>query len=221
MAKTLLNAVNDIFRLAELISGDANALTSLTDSARQGDIDTSIMAFNQVIDELYTSAGISNYSQQAQDTITIATGTRNYTLHTNLVRLHWPLIDKTRGTYIYEFEEGYDALLELDPEITSTGTPVFGCISPVDGSVYLFPTPTSADNGHVYTYQYDKDLGMSLAADTVPFNETIYRAVIPAAFQIWKRERRGAFDGAIFKTHFGRAARLLSSQVPDDDYSPR
>jgi len=221
VAKTLLNATNDMFKMAGLISGDADALTTLTDSARQKDIDWCGIALNQVIDELYTSASISNDSQQAEDTITLATNTRNYTLHTNLVRLHWPLIDKTHTQFIFEFAPGYDELLKLDPEVNDTGLPFLGCIRPTDGALYVFPTPTSAYNGYVYTYQYDKDLALSVASDTVPFNDTIYRAVIAAAFQVWKRERRDQFDAQLFKAHFGRAARLLSSRAPDEDYSPR
>ena len=90
--KTLLNAVNDMFKTANLIAGDADALTSLTDSARQGDIDYCVIALNQVIDELYTSTGVARPAQQASSTITLATGTRAYSLVANYVRLHWPLI---------------------------------------------------------------------------------------------------------------------------------
>src|SRR5512138_2088024 len=103
MAKTLLNAVNDMFKLAGIISGDADALTSLTDSARQTDIDHCVIALNEVIDELYTIGDISRPNQQAASTVTLVTGTRNYTLATNYVRLHWPLIDHTNSQYIEEY----------------------------------------------------------------------------------------------------------------------
>lgn len=219
--KTLLNAVNDMFKMANIIAGDADSLTSLTDSARQGDIDYCVIALNQVIDELYTSDRDPSPSQQATSTITLATGTRSYSLVANYVRLHWPLIDKTHSQYIWQEEQGYDYLLSLDPEGDDDGLPYLGVVSPIDGTLYVYPTPTSADNGKIYTYQYDKNLGLSSASDTVPFNDTVYRAVVPAAFQIWKRERRNQFDEALFKTHLGRAARLLSGVPPSDHYSPR
>lgn len=219
--KTLLEAVNDMFKMAHIIAGDADALTTLTDSARQADIDYCVIALNQVIDELYTSSDEPRPTQQAESTITLATGTRAYALATNYVRLHWPLIDKTNGQYIYEYEEDYNDILEDDPEQVWSGLPTYGVIRPTDGKLYVNAAPTSADNGKVYTYQYDQDMELSLAADEVPFNNTIYRAVIPAAFQVWKRERRDQFDPELFKAHFGRAARLLSGVAPSDNYCPR
>ncbi len=219
--KTLLNSVNDLFKLANLTAGDQDALTTLTDTARQHDIDAAILAVNQTIDEMYATLDESRPSQQAQSTITLATSTRNYTLATNYVRLHWPLIDKTNGQYIYEYEGDYDDLLELDPETTSTGLPIWAVIRPTDGALYVFPTPTSADNGKVYTYQYDQDTELTAAASTVPFNNFVYRAFIPAAFQLWKRERRGEFDTQLFKVHLGRALRRMPQVGASDNYNPR
>src|SRR5512139_1234445 len=221
MAKTLLNAVNDMFKLAGIISGDADALTSLTDSARQTDIDHCVIALNEVIDELYTIGDVARPQQQVGATITLATSTRNYSLATNYVRLHWPLIDHTNSQYIVEHPGGYDDLLAMDPEVDDTGLPVVGVIRPTDGSLYVYPTPDSTVNGRIYTYQYDKDTELSAYTDTVPFNNIIYRSVLPAAFQLWKRERRGTFDAAMFKIHFGRAARLLSQVPASDNYCPR
>lgn len=51
MAKTLLNGVNEVFKRIKLIQGDAAALTSLTDSARQHSIDLAIQIWNEVVDE--------------------------------------------------------------------------------------------------------------------------------------------------------------------------
>src|ERR1044071_3763515 len=102
MAKTLLDGVNDLFKLADLIAGDQGALTSLTDSPRQHDIDASVIAINQTIDELYSTAEISLPKQLGEDNITLVTNTRNYTLHTNFNRMHFPLIDRVNTQYIWE-----------------------------------------------------------------------------------------------------------------------
>lgn len=221
MAKTLLNCVNDLFKLANLTAGDADALTTLTDSARQHDIDASILAVNQTIDEMYSTIDEALPQQQASSTITLVTGQRNYSLVSNFVRLHWPLIDHTNAQYIYEFDGSYDDILEIDPEVDNTGTPYWAVIRPTDGSLYVYPTPTSAENGNIYTYQYDQDTELTAAASTVPFNNFVYRAFIPAAFQIWKRERRGEFDAALFKQHLGRALRRLPRVGAKDNYNPR
>lgn len=221
MAKTLLNSINDLFKLANLIAGDADALTSLTDSARQHDIDAGILALNQTIDELYTSSEVPLPQQQAESTVVLATGTRFYSLATNFNRLHWPLIDKTNAQYIYKYDGTYDDLLALDPEQDNTGLPLYAVIRPTDSKLFLDVAPTATENGNTYTYQYDKDLALSSSSDTVPFNDAVHRAVIPAAFQIWKRERRGEFDQGIFKAHIGRASRLLTQIVQRADYCPR
>lgn len=221
MAKTLLNSVNDLFKLANLAAGDQDALTSLTDSARQHDIDSCILALNQTIDELYSSSELAMPQQQAESTIVLATGTRFYSLATNFNRLHWPLIDKTNQNYIYQYSGTYDDLLALDPEQDDTGLPLWGVIRPTDSKLFLNVAPTSAENGNTYTYQYDKDLELSASSDTVPFNNVVYRAVIPAAFQAWKRERRGEFDQGLFKAHIGRASRLLTQVNQRSHYCPR
>jgi hypothetical protein len=219
--KTLLNAVNDLLRRAGIIAGDSAVLTTLTDSARQVDIDQAVQIINEGIEELYSSIGTGLPNQQTSATITLATGTRAYILATGLVRLHWPLIDKTNSQFIDEYGPGYDELLELDPEQDDTGLPQYGVIRPTDSYLFLDLAPTSADNGKIYTYQYDKDISVSSASDTVPFNDTIYRAMIPAWFQLWKRERRNEFDKDLFKMSIGRASRLLPQTAPRTNYCPR
>lgn len=221
MAKTLLNCVNDLFKMAGLVAGDADALTTLTDLARQHDIDACILAVNQTIDEMYSTGDTALPQQQASSTITLVTGQRNYTLVTNFVKLHFPLIDHTNSQYIFEYKGGYDDILELDPEVDDTGIPNVAVIRPTDGSLYVYPTPTSAENGNIYTYQYDQDTELTAAASTVPFNNFVYRAFLPAAFQLWKRERRGEFDQVLFKSHLGRAMRRLGMVGADDNYNPR
>lgn len=221
MAKTLLNSVNEIFRRVSLVAGDSGLLTSLTDSARQVDVDVAVQAVNEGMDELYSTVGRAMPNQQASSTITLATNTRNYSLASDLIRLHWPLIDRTHNQYVYEYGPGYDGLLLLDPEQDDTGQPFWGVIRPTDGNLFLDRAPTSTYNGNVYTYQYDKDLVMSLATDTVPFDNAVFRAMVPAWVQIWKRERRNEFDDVLFKASIGRAARLLPQVGPRSSWSPR
>ena len=53
MAYTLLDAVNLSLKRVRVIQGDAGVLTTLTDSARQADIDIMIQAWNEIISDLY------------------------------------------------------------------------------------------------------------------------------------------------------------------------
>ena len=112
-------------------------------------------------------------------------------------------------------------MLQDDLEQDDTGLPHFGAIRPTDGSLYLDVAPTATDNGNVYTYQYDKDISLSAATDTVPFSDAAFRAMVPAWVQLWKREIRNEFDGDLFEASIGRAARFLPQTQPRDSYNPR
>lgn len=221
MAKTLLNAVNEILKRVNENAGDAAALTTLTDSARQHPIDLCVQVINEGVDKLYTSCGVAKPLGQAESTITLATGTRAYALAAGLVRLRFPLIDKTNTQFITQFPGDYNAMLQFDPEQDNTGLPHYGAISPVTGYLHLDAAPTAVENGKVYTYQYDKDLAMSAASDTVPFGDACFRAMVPVWVQLYKRERRNEFDSELYRDSMGTAAGLLSKIEPRTSYSPR
>ncbi len=221
MAKTLLNAVNEVLKRANEIAGDAGLLTTLTDSARQHPIDICIQVVNEGIVRLYTATSKPLPKSQAQAVITLATGTRQYALATDMVQLRWPFIDKTNAQYIHEYPGGYNRMLLLDPEQDDTGLPYMGAISPVNGYLHLDRAPTSVDNGKVYTYQYDKALAMALATDTVPFSDEAFLMMVPAWAQLYKREMRNQFDEILYKQSMGDAAALVTQKQPRDSYSPR
>ena len=96
-----------------------------------------------------------------------------------------------------------------------------GAISPVNGELHLDRDPTSAENGNVYTYQYDKDMELTAAASTVTFSDAVFRAMVPAWVQLWKRELRNEFDGDLFNVSIGRAGRLMTQIQPRSSYNPR
>lgn len=221
MAKTLLNAVNEVLKRVGTIAGDAGALITLTDSARQRSIDVCIQAVNEGIDELYSACEVALPKEQAEATLTLVLGQRGYALAADLVQLRWPMIDKTNNQYLKEFGGGYNAMLIADPEQDDTGLPVFAAIRPTDGYLHLDRAPTSVEAGRIYTYQYDKDLSLEDDADTVPFSDAAFRAMVPVWVQIWKRELRNEFDGDLFKANIGRAGRFLRQTQPRSSYSPR
>lgn len=221
MAKTLLNCVNEILKRVGQIHGDSDALVVLTSGARQRSIDVSIQVVNEGIDELYSTAEMAMPNELAQSTITLATDDKDYALATDLVQLEWPLIDKTNNQYIHRWPGTYNELLQLDPEQDDTGLPHYGIISPVNGQLFLDRKPTATENGNIYTYQYHKELVLSSASDTVPFGNAVFRAMVPAWAQLYRRDIQNDFDDAIFQGSIGRAARLLSQELPRDDWCPR
>ena len=221
MAKTLLNAVNEILKRVGTISGASGELTSLTNSPRQRHIDVAIQSVNEVIDELYSSTATPMPNEQAESTITLMTGTQDYALATDLVQLRWPLVDKTNTQYLTEYPGGYDQMLLDDPEQDDTGLALLAAIKPTNGELHLDRAPTSAENGNIYTYQYDKDVSLSVIGDTVPFKDIVFRAMVPAWVQVWKREIRNEFDDELFEANLGRAARLLSQAQQRTTWFPR
>lgn len=221
MAKTLLNSVNETLKRNGLITSDAGALSSLTSSAIQRDIDICIQVINEGVVQLYAATDKPMPNEQAESTVTLVAGTRAYSLASDLVQMRWPLIDKTNSQFITEYPGGYNRMLQLDPEQDDTGLPFWGAIRATDGKLYLDRAPTSDDAGKIYTYQYDKSLLMDEAADTVPFGDEVFTLMVPVWAHLWKRERRKEFDADLFGRALGAAALLLTKQQPRTSYNPR
>ena len=221
MPKSLLQSVNEILRRTGVVAGDAGLLTTLADTARQVSIDQAVQVVNEGIDELYSTAEVAMPNEQNEGTLTLVAGTRFYTLNAALVQLRWPMIDRENTQFLYQYPGGLNAMLLADPELDDTGLPYYGAIRPYDSALQLDRTPTSVEAGRIYRYQYDKTLELTIAGSLVPFNDTVFRAMVPAWVQLFKRERRGEFDEALYKLSVGRASRLLTQQQMRTHYNPR
>lgn len=219
--KQLIDAVNELLKKKSVIAGDSGTLTSLTDSARQVSIDLAVQVINEGIDEIYSISRKPFPSQLKESNIVLSTNTRAYVLPTDLVRIHWPLRDATNTQFIWKYPGEYEGLLLLDPQQDDTGLPRYGVIRPTDGYLFLDRAPTVTENGHTYVMEYDKDTGLSVYTDNVPFNNEVFRAMVPVWGQLWDREKRQSFDKDIFKASIGRACRLLTGELPREDYNPR
>lgn len=221
MAKTLLDSVNEVMRRTGIIAGDSGVLTSLTDSPRQVFIDQARQVINEGVDELYSSSPLAMPNELKEGSFNLSTGVRAYSLAADLSILRWPIIDRINNQFILHFVGGYEGLLILDPEQDDTGLPQVGVIRPTDGQLFLDRAPTIAQNGRQYFYQYEKQLGMTLATDTVPFDNDVWRAMVPAWVQLFKRELRGEFDRQLYGLSIGRAARLMIKTPARTHYSRR
>lgn len=219
MAKTLLNGVNDVLEKLGVLHGDTSVLTTLTDSSRQRIINLCIDAWNESITNLYSYTDSPRPQELAENTITLATSDRDYALQTDLVILHFPLRDETNGYVIDEYPGGYLQLVndQIIPG-NETGLPSYGVIRPTDGELYLDKLPTSSENGLVFKYRYDKDLLMTAAADTVPFTDSVYTALVPAVAQAVSRTYRRSFDTETYNESLGTAARLMRMTTQRSNY---
>lgn len=218
---TLLDGVNAVLKRVKVIQGDSGALASLTDSARQNYIDICIQIWNELVEQLYSVSEVSMPKELAENTITLATGDRDYALQTDVVQLHFPLLDETNGQYITEYPGGYLQLVQDQPfPANETGLPTMAAIRPTDGQLYLDRIPTSAENGRVYKYRYDKDVSLSVAASTFPFIDPVYRAMIPAVAEVWMLRNNQTYNDGVYKSSMGRASRLLTGKQLRDSWLP-
>lgn len=221
MAKTLLNGVNEVLKKADVLDSDSGTLADLTDSGKQTFIDTAVQVLNEVVDELYSLAEKPKPNQLAESTITLVTGDQDYALASDLVvlRTEFGLIDETNNQVITVLDD-YRALIHGDLDQNDTGLPTFAAIRPTDGELWLDRAPTANENGRVYKYRYDKELELSVAADTFPFGNTVFRAIVPAAAELWKLYHHREFSQGLFDGSMGRAARLLRQVPARDSWMP-
>lgn len=221
MAKTLLNGVNDVMKRLGYIKGNSGELASLTDSQRQVTIDLTIQSWNEVIVEIYDASDTPFPNELAENTITLVTNDRDYVLQTDLVQIRWPFTNQTNGNQIFEYPGGYEQIY-ADQSIPAnfTGQPTLGAIRPIDGQLYLDRLPTAELNGDVYTYQYDKEVLLSAAADSMPFGDTVYSQLIMAVAELVKRDKEKSFDGGMYARRTGIAAGLLTQQQQRRHWTP-
>lgn len=219
---TLLQGINEVLKRTNLITSGAE-FTSLTDSARQVYIDTAVQIWNEAVEELYATIEQPLPAELAEDTITLVQGQRTYDLATDLVEFYFPFLDETNHHYIFEFPGGYRNLVNLQSNPADfIGLPSFGVIDPRNlRRVFLEYAPDAASAGRIYKYRYDKVISLSLAADTFPFDDTVFRAMVPAVAQLWERDQRRDFDEGIFRANIGRAARLVNPLPAMDNWNPR
>lgn len=216
---TLLNGVNEVLKRVQAISAD---LTSLTSGGKQIPINIAIQMWNETNDALYDMTKVPMPQELAESSITLVTSDRDYTLATDLNKLRFPMIDQTNGNYITEYPGGYTKLFE-DQSIPAnyTGLPQNGAIRETDGLLYLDRLPTSNENGRVYAYQYDKDLELTLAADTFPFKAVVFRALVPAVAQKWKKQFQNKFDQGEYDLAMSTAASYLTQKPKNDSWLPQ
>jgi hypothetical protein len=221
VAKSLLNGVNEVLKRVHIIQGDSGELTTLTDSARQIYIDLAVQVWNEQIDEIYAKTSIALPNSLVEATITLVTSDRDYALAADLVQLRYPLLDRTNGQYITEYPGGYETMA-ADQNFPNnyTGLPTSAAIRPTDGELYMNNIPTANENGNIYTYLYDKDTVLSIAADTVPFKDAVFRAMVPAVAESWKKARRQRFSQTNYNNAMARAATLLSQNQLRNKYIP-
>lgn len=221
MARTLLDAVNLLLTQVREVDS-RGVLTSLTDSAKQTKIDLAVRAWNNVTALLYEQSHLPVPTQTREADIVLQTGKRIYPLAADLIHLFWPLRHKDaaeqegRGYQIYPYapdepDAGYMRLMREDLRPTQNqGRPLRAAFTPDRRELYLDRTPTSAENGDIYTYTYSKRFYLSGAGDTFPFGDATVDALVPAAAELWRGDYQATRDNPIFRAFMATAARTMN-----------
>lgn len=219
---TLLDGVNEVLKRVGKIAGESGELLTLTDVARQRYVDTAVQIWNELVEQLYSESDLPMPKELAEDTITLVTDDRDYDLASDLVQLHWPLLDETNGQYITAYPGGYMQMVIDQPfPANETGLAMFAAIRPTDGQLYLDKIPTANENSRVYKYRYDKDVSLSEASDTFPFSDQVFRAMVPAVSEVWSKRHNNTFNESHFNSSMGRAARFLTKVQQRTSWNPR
>ncbi len=221
--KTLLQGVNEVLIKASALD-TSGQLSSLSDNARQTWIDLAVQVLNEVVDEIYSLGKWSKPKQLKVGTITLATNAREYALRSDAIRLRteFDLIDETNNHIIEVLgDDGYYQIIRGDHEQDDTGKPTFCAISPISGNIYMDRIPTATENGLEYKYRYDRDFELEDATDQFPFSNAVFRAVIPAAAELWKLNRHQDFSSDVFRLSLGRAGRLARKTPPRQTWMPK
>ena len=223
MAYTLLQATNKVLKRVSLIQGSSGELSSLTDSARQTDVDIVVSSWNDVIDELYKAGKLPG--EMDTGTFTLSTsGTdsgREYAVDADFVAMAGNPIDTTNARTLTPYPGGYFRMREdLQDPSDSEGKPSHWVISPVSGNIRIDTTPQTADNGDIFTYVFEKTRNLSLAADTFPFGDDAVDALVDAVSQVWRLHRKGKteFIDTLYQSSMTRAMRMVRGEQPSETY---
>lgn len=198
MSKSLITLVNDVLRNAGFITGESGELTSLTDTARQVEIDIAKKVINTCISEVYSLANTPLPIEMAVSNITLVEGQREYDLPSNLVQIRYPIIFEEDQHTVPEYCGGFDKMRkdQLDPS-NYTGRPQHACINPTTGLLRFDYIPTSEDVGDEYRLYYDKEMLLDVADDEIAFSDTASNHLVEVATVDWKFKRRPTVESTL------------------------
>lgn len=198
MSKNLITLVNDVLRNVGFITGESGELTSLTDAARQVEIDIAKNIINTCITEVYSLANTPFPIEMAVSNISLVEGQREYELPSGLVQIRYPIIFEEDQHAVLEYCGGFEEMRkdQLNPA-NYTGQPQHACINPTTGMLRFDYIPTSEENEDVYKLYYDKEMLLNVAEDTVSFSDTAANHLVEVATIDWKFKRRPTIESTL------------------------
>jgi len=182
--------VNRLLRTNQIITGDDDSITTFSDTQHAADIELAQIAIQDELGDLVANKFIDY--EKATATISLVTSTRTYTLASDFVRFYGSnpsFYDSTDNVRHYEYVGGEDALRDTDYQYKTTegGPWAWYWDSTTSKSVAFYSVPQSTYNGRSLSYDYEKSVAVTVAADTIPLhNDEAAQAFISCAARRFK-----------------------------------
>ena len=232
MTTTLLTGVNDVLKRVRIVQGATAALTSLTDSALQTDIDICLQLWREVVAQLQSDGIVG--TEVVEGSITLVAAQREYSLGSGFVEMSGApgygavliCAAKNRTLHQYPTRMGEDPYIQMiadqpDPAQFS-GSPNYYAISPKAEKFRLDTNPATGDADDVYTYLYDQAPTLAAATDNFPFIDLIYQALVPTVAELFTNRSEGEVRETISaSTGYLRALDLSNRIKPRRAYGRR
>lgn len=169
---TFLELVNRMLRENGLIRGDTDVLTSFSDTNHNSTSQIAQIAVQNEIAEL-SARGLLPYQHTIQASLTLATGTRSYSLPAAFIQL-WGdppfFLDSTQNYRVFEYPGGENQLRnDAITYRTMAGAPNYWYQElGQTQKVSFFPVPDASVNGRSLVYDYEASVNVALSSDTIP-----------------------------------------------------
>ncbi len=166
---TLLECINRIFRSNGIIRGDDDPITTFSDTAHNAAIQLAVIAAQDELQDLISDREIPY--EVTSGTISTTASTRTYALASDFIRFygHPKLYLSSENRYLFEYPGGRDALaLAISTYKTDTGSPNWWYFEPTTTKqIGFYHVPNAIKS---YAYDYEKNVAVSVASDTLPFH---------------------------------------------------
>jgi hypothetical protein len=170
---TLIQAIARIMRIEGIIRGDTDAPTSLSDLQHGATINQAAIAVQDELIEIASDVMLP-YEKNTTGSIATISGTRSYSLAADFVRfVGTPMLYCTADNFeMFEFPGGEERLkLEVPNYRTVQSDPfAFYFEYGTTKKISFYQVPQSVKT---YVYDYEKDISVTAATDTLPFHNEI------------------------------------------------
>jgi hypothetical protein len=231
---TFLEAVNRILRLSAIIRGDTDTVSTFNDTQHNASLNLAIVATQNELVRLIAERLIPK-ERSTSGSITLSTNTRTYDLATGFTRFYGVphFYNSTHNRQIYEYPGGLEKLqVEIFNYQTQYGQPNWWYWEPVNSTlkkVGFFLVPSSAENGEVWTYDYETSVMVTASSDNMPFHNDeenfVFVEMCGRRFKFMFEDNKNTADiqqildnDTSYRSAKSTLLKLLSGQNPSSRY---